>query len=300
MFSVQGYKRNSPDRDKPYNIIKGGRITMQDVPHPVIAFPVKGGKIAGEPKMMEPGQEYDFGQVDAVIEIPLVEGMSEEHVKQALGMAMEEMGVAVPAAQTGTKLEQQGGLTNTFNKFQKKMSEPLKLFGQETQMTKGDAVAMGGNMLLNAGTNLVMSHMGRKAKKEQDKLYNARSMYQNAVNQTNMYMQGLATYAKKGGKLGCRVWKRQRGGTADTIDGVAGMVGGAVSAAGAILPPPLGTLASAAGAGVKAIGSTVASVIRHKEAIDKMKKETRKYLNMNKTTQQRLSALMNRNQSLMI
>mgnify|MGYP003629620598 FL=1 len=63
-FSTEGYKRNSPDVDNPFNIIPSGRITMRDVD-----FPVTGLDEFGNKKRMFPGFEYDFpGNV--VLEIP--------------------------------------------------------------------------------------------------------------------------------------------------------------------------------------------------------------------------------------
>ena len=63
-FSTEGYKRNSPDVDNPFNIIPSGRITMRDVD-----FPVTGLDEFGNEKRMFPGFEYDFpGNV--VLEIP--------------------------------------------------------------------------------------------------------------------------------------------------------------------------------------------------------------------------------------
>ena len=35
MYSTEGYRRNSPDRNNPYNIIPSNRISMKDVDHPV-------------------------------------------------------------------------------------------------------------------------------------------------------------------------------------------------------------------------------------------------------------------------
>ena len=54
-LSTTGYKKNSPDKDRPYNVIPSGDITMKNVD-----FPVLGIDNLGNSKMMEPGKEYSF------------------------------------------------------------------------------------------------------------------------------------------------------------------------------------------------------------------------------------------------
>jgi hypothetical protein len=67
VFSTEGYKRNSPDKNNPYNIIPSGRITMQDVD-----FPVFGMDDVGNAQMMYPGGEYQFPG-SQVTEIPMAQ-----------------------------------------------------------------------------------------------------------------------------------------------------------------------------------------------------------------------------------
>ena len=67
-YSTTGYKADSPDRNNPYNIIPSGRITMQNVPHPVLGIDNFGNK-----QMMQPGGEYQF-QGDRVFEVPAMQG----------------------------------------------------------------------------------------------------------------------------------------------------------------------------------------------------------------------------------
>jgi hypothetical protein len=67
MFSTEGYKRNSPDVDKPFNIIPSGNITMRDVD-----FPVKGTDNLGNTKVMQPGKDYKFPG-DMVFETPMAQ-----------------------------------------------------------------------------------------------------------------------------------------------------------------------------------------------------------------------------------
>ena len=54
-FSKHGYKRNSPDVNKPVNVINSGDITMKGVD-----FPVKGKDNKGNVKIMKPGKDYKF------------------------------------------------------------------------------------------------------------------------------------------------------------------------------------------------------------------------------------------------
>jgi hypothetical protein len=64
-ISITGYKKNSPDKDRPYNLIPGGEITMKNV-----GFPVLGIDDEGNSKLMEPGKDYSFPG-DAVLEFKL-------------------------------------------------------------------------------------------------------------------------------------------------------------------------------------------------------------------------------------
>jgi hypothetical protein len=64
-MSIEGYKKNSPDVDKPYNVIPSGDITMEGVD-----FPVKGTDNLGNTKIMQPGKNYKFPG-DIVTEIKI-------------------------------------------------------------------------------------------------------------------------------------------------------------------------------------------------------------------------------------
>ena len=66
-YSKHGYKRNSKDKNRPYNIIDSGRITMKDVD-----FPVMGVDNLGNSKIMMPGGEYIFPG-NEVFEVPLAQ-----------------------------------------------------------------------------------------------------------------------------------------------------------------------------------------------------------------------------------
>lgn len=67
VFSTEGYKRNSPDVDKPFNIIPSGNITMRDVD-----FPVMGTDNLGNTKVMQPGKDYKFPG-NMVFETPMAQ-----------------------------------------------------------------------------------------------------------------------------------------------------------------------------------------------------------------------------------
>ena len=54
-YSKHGYKRNSKDKNRDYNIIDSGNITMKNVD-----FPVYGVDNLGYSQIMMPGGEYVF------------------------------------------------------------------------------------------------------------------------------------------------------------------------------------------------------------------------------------------------
>ena len=64
-LSNTGYKRNSPDKDRPYNVIPSGDITMKNVD-----FPVLGIDNEGNSKMMQPDEDYSFPG-EAVLEFKI-------------------------------------------------------------------------------------------------------------------------------------------------------------------------------------------------------------------------------------
>jgi hypothetical protein len=64
--SKKGYLRNSPDVNKPQNIIEGGDITMKGVD-----FNVHGVDSNGYAKVMTPGNNYKFPNAEYVIETPI-------------------------------------------------------------------------------------------------------------------------------------------------------------------------------------------------------------------------------------
>jgi|11_taG_2_1085331.scaffolds.fasta_scaffold00034_47 GH24 family phage-related lysozyme (muramidase) len=79
MFSVDGYKADSPDVNNPFNVIPSGNITMKGVD-----FPVIGTDNLGNTKLMKPGKDYKFPG-DMVFEVPMAQRggqMNEEGQKQ--------------------------------------------------------------------------------------------------------------------------------------------------------------------------------------------------------------------------
>ena len=70
-YSKDGYKRNSKDRNNPYNIIPSGNITMENVD-----FPVYGVDNLGNGGIMMPGVNYTFPG-NTVLEVPLAQNGEE-------------------------------------------------------------------------------------------------------------------------------------------------------------------------------------------------------------------------------
>jgi len=54
-ISKTGYKRNSPHKNRAYNVIPSGNITMKNVDFPVDAI-----DNLGNSKKMKPGKDYHF------------------------------------------------------------------------------------------------------------------------------------------------------------------------------------------------------------------------------------------------
>ena len=66
--SKKGYLKNSPDVNKPYNVIEGNKITMKGV-----EFKVLGIDNNGSAKIMYPGYDYIFPNGTHVLETKLDE-----------------------------------------------------------------------------------------------------------------------------------------------------------------------------------------------------------------------------------
>ena len=94
VFSIDGYKSDSPDVNNPFNIIPSGNITMKGVD-----FPVVGIDNLGNTKVMQPGGEYKFPG-DMVFETPLAQDGFELDQAQ-LGTFIKK--VIKPAIKKGSK-----------------------------------------------------------------------------------------------------------------------------------------------------------------------------------------------------
>lgn len=120
VFSSEGYKRNSPDVNNPFNIIPSGNITMRGVD-----FPVKGTDNLGNTKVMQPGKDYKFPG-DMVFETPMAKyggGLLTKTMKcKNCGWSWKAAdggsdvttchkcgGQAAPKAQDGKELTAEGG-----------------------------------------------------------------------------------------------------------------------------------------------------------------------------------------------
>jgi len=76
-YSVMGYRNDSPDKNNKTNTIAGENISMDNVDHPVMAYPQK-----GQPTLMYPGNNYQFPGSDYVHELP---------IKQTGGLTKNQM-----------------------------------------------------------------------------------------------------------------------------------------------------------------------------------------------------------------
>jgi len=65
-YSIEGYRKDSPDKNKPFVVIPGTNISMQDVLHKVL-----GVGSNGQTQVMMPGQQYNFGASTHVTEFPI-------------------------------------------------------------------------------------------------------------------------------------------------------------------------------------------------------------------------------------
>jgi len=69
--STQGYKADSPDRNRSMNIIPGGNITMQNVPHNVMMMPYSHEEGFMGNTVGTPGNSYNFKGADYTFEVPM-------------------------------------------------------------------------------------------------------------------------------------------------------------------------------------------------------------------------------------
>ena len=95
-FSKKGYLSNSPDVNKPQNIIKGGNITMKGVD-----FKVHGIDNNGYAKVMTPGYDVIFPNAEYVTETPIKnKNMGSFKLRHGKGN-MPKTGRSIPLQMTG-------------------------------------------------------------------------------------------------------------------------------------------------------------------------------------------------------
>lgn len=84
--STQGYKKDSPDKNNPINIIPSNQITMGNVEFPVIGVDNLGNQI-----LMQPGQNYEF-EGDYVTEFPIRQqgGQMNEEIMNQVAQAIQQ------------------------------------------------------------------------------------------------------------------------------------------------------------------------------------------------------------------
>tara|TARA_R100001082_G_scaffold24166_3_gene11801 strand:+ start:2036 stop:2293 length:258 start_codon:yes stop_codon:yes gene_type:complete len=64
LHSIEGYKKDSPDKNNEINVIHSSTITMEDVPHDVLALDIESGKS----KVMKKGSGIHKFPGDIIIE----------------------------------------------------------------------------------------------------------------------------------------------------------------------------------------------------------------------------------------
>lgn len=113
--SKQGYSKDSPYKDEPYININSNKITMKNTDKNLIGIGIKGGKVVKIMPMKGGKQEdYDFGDVDSVLEIPEFRsggaqkpspqnvGTFEDFYKQAFNKSFQEGGTIPKYQGAGT------------------------------------------------------------------------------------------------------------------------------------------------------------------------------------------------------
>lgn len=129
MYSKDGYKRYSKDRNNPFNIIPSGNITMEDVD-----FPVLGIDNLGYSEFMMPGATYTFPG-NEVFEMPLPKAQSGlfkapfKFFKKYFGKTVDD--IPVSTSTLGNKIDLDktfsGNTTSTISKFSDEIENPNKL-----------------------------------------------------------------------------------------------------------------------------------------------------------------------------
>ena len=114
VFSTQGYRKDSPDVDNPFNIINSNLISMDDV-----EFPVRGVDDLGNEQLMMPGFNYKFPG-SKVFEVP-EKDHSKFHKHGHAFMDNNEVGY-------------EGGFTSENLDFHGKYSTPLQYLAKQNDL----------------------------------------------------------------------------------------------------------------------------------------------------------------------
>ena len=147
-FSKNGYKRNSKDRNNPYNIIPSGNITMEGVD-----FPVFGMDNLGHSRVMMPGANYTFPG-NTVFEIPLVQNGIEVPKRKGVRLNYNEKGDVVGESTHLMRAEQleDGNWVAFPSLFQNEDEEWVDMSGEEDWMKiyqeavkRGEVINFGDN-----------------------------------------------------------------------------------------------------------------------------------------------------------
>lgn len=137
--STQGYKKDSPDKNNPINIIPSNQITMENVEFPVIGVDNLGNQI-----LMQPGQDYVFdgnyvtefpirqqgGQMneeimnqvaqaiqqganpDEIVQALIQQGLGEPEAMQLVNNVMSQLETQLPQAQYGMQVTNHNKVSN--------------------------------------------------------------------------------------------------------------------------------------------------------------------------------------------
>lgn len=150
--SKQGYSKDSPYKDEPYININSNKITMKNTDKNLIGIGIKGGKVVKILPMKGGKQEdYDFGDVDSVLEIPEFRsggesqkpnpqnvGSFEDFYNQAFNKSFQEGGTIPKYQGAGTHMDKFG------------LDLTIPSFDPSTRMT-GDTAAIGDAARMNFG-----------------------------------------------------------------------------------------------------------------------------------------------------
>ena len=171
-ISKSGYKKNSKDRNEPILRIPSNRITMKNVPHPVLAILDDGTQ-----HLMYPEQEYNFN-TNGVTEIPMkqkggnidfkgfetyLDGLPENRQAELLdyidSLSQEDQYKFMSGGKVSWKKYKKGGVTNLV---------PVEVEGEETVQTpdgnlyefNGKKHSQGGiDVVLEAGSKVFSEHL---------------------------------------------------------------------------------------------------------------------------------------------